>query len=475
EGVLLDPIGAIVAVVTLEIVLAETSSGAAAGLLGLPSRLGLGLLMGAVGGYLLARILRAERLVPAGLENVFTLAMVLALFEITNAIKPDTGILAVTVAGMIVGNLESRIGRELREFKEQLTLLLVGMLFVVLAADVELERIVELGWGGVAAVLALMLVVRPLGVWASTAGTDVGWQGRAFIAWIGPRGIVAAAVASLFARRLAAAGSGYGDDFRALVFLVIGATVVIQGLSAGWVAERLGVRRRSEQGFAIVGANPVARAVARLLAKWGEEVVLVDSNPMHTADAENEGFSVIYGNANEEPVFLRADVAGRRGFIACTPNEGVNVLLAERARREHRVPESYVLVRQETAGVTPERAADTGARILFGTPVDFDAWAHALRSGEAETELLTFAGEAETPLFGEEEEPPPEERSPARLAVVVRRGEAASPVSDRTVLRPDDTVAFLVQPGAIPAPPPPGRWRAEEPNPSEDRLQEIAE
>jgi len=246
EGVLIDPIGAIIAVVALEVVLAQELGTAARGLLGIPTRLLFGLATGVVGGFAMAKLLQIENLVPERLESILILALLLLLNEFSNAVMPESGIMAAPVAGMVVGNLPSGARSSLKEFKEQITIMLIGLLFVLLAADVRIAEVTGLGWRGVATVLVLMVVARPLDVAASTAGSALTWRDRAFIAWLGPRGIVAAAVASVFAHELTGAGITQGIELRALVFLVIAATVLLQGLSGGLAASLLGVRRRSK-------------------------------------------------------------------------------------------------------------------------------------------------------------------------------------------------------------------------------------
>lgn len=181
EGVLIDPIGAIGAVVLLEFVLASHGPGAEAGmaeLLGLPMRLVVGGVPGVVGGVGMGLLLKREDFLPSGLENVTILALVLALFETAQAIRPESGILAAAVAGIVVGNMDIHIEAELKHFKEQLTVMLIGLLFVLLAVTVELSAVAALGWRGVATIVVLMLVVRPLGVWACTLGSDLTTRAR---------------------------------------------------------------------------------------------------------------------------------------------------------------------------------------------------------------------------------------------------------------------------------------------------------
>lgn len=244
EGVLLDPIGAIGAVVALEFVMATYSAGTAAGtdaLFGLSTTVVAGIVLGAIGGLGMGLLLRDDALLPTGLENVTILALVLVLFEVSEAIRPESGIMAATVAGIVVGNMNSHVEEELKHFKEQLTVMLLGLLFVLLAGTVELEAIVGLGWRGAATVGALMVIVRPVSVWLCSLGTGLDRREKLLLGWISPRGIIAAAVAALVARTLPGSGA-QGAAFQALVFSVIAVTVTLQGGTARWVVERLGLR-----------------------------------------------------------------------------------------------------------------------------------------------------------------------------------------------------------------------------------------
>jgi NhaP-type Na+/H+ or K+/H+ antiporter len=241
EGIFGDAIGALVAVVTLEVILAPGGTSWTHGAWELLVRLGVGGLLGAFVGLLLAALLRYDFLIPTGLENVLSLATVLLLYQGSNWILPESGVVAVIAAGITVGNLESRQVEELREFKEQLTVLMLGMLFILLAADVGLSDIYALGWPGLLTVAALIFIIRPLNVLASTAGSDLNVRERIFIAWLAPRGIVAAAIASLFAQSLANAGIEGGQELRAMVFLVIAVTVTFLGLSSIPLSKALGL------------------------------------------------------------------------------------------------------------------------------------------------------------------------------------------------------------------------------------------
>lgn len=385
EGVLVDAIGAIVAVVALEVVISPAGS-LVSGAWHAISRLGFGALLGVAGGLGLAALLGREKLVPEGLESVFTLASAVALFQASNVAMPESGIVTVVMAGLVVGNAPAHVVPELREFKEQLTVMLIGLLFVLLAADVRVVEVTSLGWAGLGAVLALMLVVRPLNIFAGTFGTDLTLREKAFLSWLAPRGIVAAAVSSLFAQTLEEEGIAGGAELQAMVFLVIAVTVVVQGITGGAVAAWLGVRRPSNTGYVILGANDLGRALGRALRDGGEEVIFIDSNPDACRQAEQEGFRALHGSGLEEKVQLRAELDTRAGCLGVTSNEEVNLLFARRARKDFKVPRVWVAVRREHLGVTEKTVERLGARVLFGEPQNLGLWTLRLERGMARVE-----------------------------------------------------------------------------------------
>lgn len=234
------------------------------------------------------------------------------LFELSNAFVSESGITAAIIAGMVVGNMRSQALGEIAEFKEQLTVLLIALL----AADVRLASVAELGVPGALTVLALMIVVRPVCVALCTYRTGLSIREKLFLAWLAPRGIVAAAVASLFALQLTDAGIEGGVPMKALVFLVIAVTVTVQGILAGPIAHLLGVKRTTNTGLLFLGANSLARHLGRRFADAGEEVLLIDSNPDECRAAQEAGLKVFYGNGLE---IIRCDYDGAAGTGAKSP------------------------------------------------------------------------------------------------------------------------------------------------------------
>jgi len=447
EGVLIDPIGAIVAVVALDVALRPSIPSIANALVEVVTSLGGGAAIGFAGGWLITLVLRPRRLIPEGLENVFALSMVLLLFHAGNSIAPESGIAIVTVAGFVVGNTRHRSLRDLMEFKEQLTVLMIGMLFVILAADVRFAELQALGWAGIGTVLALMLVVRPINILVCAQGSELTWRERAFLGWIAPRGIVAAAVASFFALELDAAGIPGGSELRAMVFLVIAMTVTVQGLTGGIVARALGVRRDTA-GYAILGAGPLARTVGRALRDGGEDVILMDSNPDAVHAAQSDGLRVVFGNALEESTMQRAGLSGLAGCLALTPNEEINLLFAKTAREDFRVPHSWVALHSRDGHVTVDMVNGANASILFGEQKDLTLWDSCMRRGFGTVERWVFRGR-DSEAEGEDESAdgvPPEELTSALLPITRKRGGRCSPTSARPPRKGDEVTFIIFQP-----------------------------
>jgi len=389
EGVLIDPVGAIIAVVALDFVIRSTNHTETFTIFSLLSKFGLGLGIGVIGGLAIGALLKMEKIVPDELENTTTLAMVLLLFEASNSMIHESGIMTVTVAGMVVGNMNIPIHRKLVDFKEQLTIMLIGILFVLLAADVPIQDIKDLGWPGFATALTVMFLVRPANILSSTIGSDLTWKEKLFMCWIAPRGIVAAAVASLFANDLNEAGIPGGDSLKALVFLVIATTVISQGFTAGIFANILGLRRKQNDGFIIVGANVLGRLLARLLKSGNEDIIIIDRNNFDCNIAEKEGLNVIYGNALEENVLKRANLSSRRGVIGITPNEGLHVMLRKRVLNMSKETKVWLTIMNDSA-VSSAMIKSFDGKVLFASRIDIDLWTHRINQKSAITSNWTY-------------------------------------------------------------------------------------
>ncbi|MFK7895578.1 MAG: cation:proton antiporter [Myxococcota bacterium] len=392
EGVLIDPIGAILSVVILGLALSSGDPGASflthggGGL----ARVAAGSVLGIAAGFLLARVLRISSLLPDGLENVFALSSVLLLYAGAESLLSHSGVLAVTIAGVVVGNTRSPVERDLREFKDQLTVMFIGLLFVLLAADVRFAQVQALGWGGLLVVATLVFVVRPLGVWLCTLGSDLDRGERLFLAWVAPRGIVAAAIASLVAADLERSGIAGGIELRALVFLTIAVTVTLAGLTGGPVGTLLGVRLRERDTVAILTTDMLGLALGEELRRGGVPVVFLDSNPGGARRAQEAGFSVVFGDAIQERVMLRARMSFVRTVVALTANKTLNSVFVARARDRFGVPNGLVATSEAGVGLVSEQVESGTAKIVFDGPHDVERWDVRGRRGDMEVEYFTY-------------------------------------------------------------------------------------
>jgi hypothetical protein len=232
-------------------------------------------------------------------------------------------------------------------------------------------------------------------VLSATTGAAMSWREKAFLSWLAPRGIVAAAVASLFAESLAGAGIGGGRELRAMVFLVIALTVLVEGTLGGAVAGLLRVRRAGPSGYLVLGANALGRELARVLRGGGEDVVLLDTNRDACRIAVEEGLDAVHGSADDDELLDRLQLADRRGAVALTSNEDLNLHFARRARQEHRVPDTWVAQRTGHLAVSDEMIRTAGAHALFGRPGRLETWADRLERGAARVREMPGDGAAQ--------------------------------------------------------------------------------
>ena len=367
---------------------------------------------------------------------MFAAALVLLLFEACDAFVPESGIMAVTLAGVVVGNSKTSVDRDLREFKDQLSVLLIGLLFVMLAAGVRFEEVRALGLGGWLVVASLVFLVRPLQVFITTAGSELSLSERGFIAWVAPRGIVAAAIASIVARALESAGLEGGDELRALVFLTIACTVVVAGLSAGFVGNWLGVRLPGREGVAILGVGAIALALAEVLRAGGRGVVFLDSNPHKAREAEERGFGVVFGNAIQERTLQRAGFESVEAAVGLTGNKTLNGVFVERARELFGVPRALVAATEIDGGLVAEMLERDEADVVFEGHHDLERWEARARSGDIE--IVRFLYRPSEADQGGEDGPARGTAGERFIVLAIERGGVTRPMSTRFVLKPGD-------------------------------------
>lgn len=379
EGIIIDPLGALMAVLVFEVIISGQEHHA----LNVFGRMLLtGGVAGAAAAYALAVLLR-RHLIPEYLHNVTTLALVVGVFTVANVLQDESGLLAVTVMGMMLGNMKNVPIEDILDFKESLSLLLISLLFISLAARVDFRHFTELGWGAALLFIVILLVARPAMVLASTIGSKLSWQEKALLSWIAPRGIVAAAVSALFALRLEESQYEHADLLVPLTFMVIIGTVVLQSATARALADRLGVSEPEPRGVLIVGANAVSRAIAKALAERRFRVVIADTNWEDVRAARMDGITTYYGNVVSEHADRHLDLVGVGRLLAMSRRPALNALACTRYKNEFGGNNVFALQTSEEKGASEKQAIAThfaGPR-LFGEDVTNAMLASLLSQG----------------------------------------------------------------------------------------------
>ena len=265
---------------------------------------------------------------PDFLHASVTILAVLGAFTAANAVQSESGLFAVTVMGPVLANQRRVNVHHIMVFKESLTIILISGLFIVLGARLTLAQLELLNWPIVLFLLLLIVVARPLGVALCTLDSSLSLRERLFLAALAPRGIVAAAVASVFALRLRAESFPAADGIVPITFMVIIGTVLVYGSGAAFLARRLGLSKPGAVGFLIVGANVVARTLAAGLQSEGYQVLLVDTNPENTRQARLAGLPVTASSVLSSYMLDHIELTAIGRLLALTPNDEVNSLAA---------------------------------------------------------------------------------------------------------------------------------------------------
>ncbi len=370
EGVLIDAIGSVLAVVVLDVAL-NPAADAFAVVRDLGLRLGIGGLIGAIAGWLLGKFLQRATFLAEDTKSAVVIAAVLGLFGIAQEIQSESGLTAVVLMGIILRASEIPNSRALLKFKSQLIALIVSVLFILLSANLSIPSIFALGWGGVQTVLFMMFIVRPINVIVSTWGSSFTWRQKVFLSWCAPRGIVAASVASLFSILLTERGVNGGESIKALVFLTIAMTVFIQGLSAKLVAKLLGLDQSDISGLAIVGSNAIGILVARLFQANGQRVAIIDTSAELCKQAAAYDIPAFVSNGLDAKSLAEAGLDSLGTFVALTINTDVNIVIAQLAIKEFNPPKVFAVYIKEAES---DRNGQPEVQQAFSARVPIKTW-----------------------------------------------------------------------------------------------------
>ena len=383
EGIVIDPLGALLAVLVFDFIISSQSGNALETVSLVFGRIVLvGTTLGALAAFFLGHILR-RNLIPEYLRNVLSLTLVFAVYAGADYLARESGLLSVTVMGMVLANLKNTDIDDILDFKESLSILLISGLFIILAARIEFYQFRELGWHALGVLATIMLLARPIAVWVSSFTSDLKPREKLLIAWIGPRGIVAAAVASLFAIRLEAEGYPGASLLVPLTFFIIIGTVIIQSVTAKTIAHWLGVREPPATGLLIVGSGNVARIIGKALQKSGLKVILTDSNWENISQARMEGLNTYFGNPASEHADRNLDLTGIGKMLAMTGNTNQNSLASLRFKSEFGVQKIFQLKTNKEQIISEKHTLSTRHRgnRLFGEDITYGQMASLLRQG----------------------------------------------------------------------------------------------
>ena len=438
EGVLIDPVGAILAFVVLDTILNNDADPMNA-IVGLLLRFAVGAAFGAAGGSLMSLIFKRANFLSLELKNLVVLAVLWSLFALSQMIRNESGVMTTVVAGVVFANSSVPEERLLRRFKGQLTILSVSVLFVLLAADLSIASVFALGWGSLFTVLVLMFVVRPINILCCTWNSDLNWRQKVFLSWVAPRGIVAASVASLFGILLTQHGINGGDSIKALVFLTIIMTVVCQGLTAGFIAKWLQITSLEATGVVIVGCNPLSLLIAQLFQQRGEAVVMIDTDPKSRALAEAQNIRVIASSALDIGVLEEAKLESVGTFLAMTSNGEVNFVLAQRASEEFDPPRVLAVFPRDsqTTGSKNENKVDQA----FLPDLAIKTWNEYLNEGRVKLGTTTLA---ESEFMHQQEHMQALVRAGELVPLLVERDEYLQVMSANLEWQVGDRIIYLL-------------------------------
>ncbi|MDL5362324.1 cation:proton antiporter [Halalkalicoccus sp. NIPERK01] len=461
EGIVNDVTAAILAAVIFKAVTAQQIDPRNF-LVGFVERLGVGvgvgLLVAGLLWYVLTRVDLSSGNAPEN-ARLITFAGALVAYSVANTIATEAGVAAVATAGVVLGNVDIPYREEIEEFKGTIRLIVLSFIFIALAALIEIDTLLSMGLAGVAVVAIVALVLRPLLVFLSTVRTGLSFREKLFVSAVGPRGIIPAAIATLFALELQhlATQEGRGalvaqsNILAGTVFMVIVVTVVLQGGPARWFAERLDIL---PMRVLIVGSGKVGRSLAERLVERGEDVVVIEEDEETLQSSRSAGFTVKQGDGTDTDVLRSAGIENAKAVIAATGDDDTNLLVSQLARSTFDVEDVIARVNDpknvdplEELGVQTISSTDATAWAIDNAierPALSDWMTEIGRSGDVQEIEVTSEDLAGKSIATLAEDLP----NRCLIALVGRDGESRVPDADDT-LQYGDHVTFLGQTEAV--------------------------
>ena len=374
EGILIDPIGALVAVLVFEFISIEDQDAGYTreAFMEFGKIVLIGFAFGISGGYALYMAIK-KKLIPHYLLNVVSLSVVLLVFVQSDLFAHESGLLSVVVMGMFLGNSNLPNLKELLYFKESLSVLLISILFILLAANISLdEMLLVFNWQTALLLAVIIFILRPLGVFLSTTNSPLKTNEKLFISWVGPRGIVAAGIASLFGTKLVLLGEPGAEYITPLVFSVVLVTVLLNATTARLFAKIVGVFLKTPEGVLIVGASKFSRLIASYLQKNDRHVVLLDTNIFNINTAKELGLEAINADIYSVELTDNIELNDVGYLLAMTGSDEINTKAISRFGKEFGETGTYRLMTSEEL----QTNEPPSSKELFSDTHDFSKFTH---------------------------------------------------------------------------------------------------
>jgi len=384
EGILIDPIGALVAVLVFEFIsVGEGEAFTKTAFVEFGKILLFGTTFGFTFAHALAFSIR-KNFIPHYLLNVVSLSVVLLVYVEADIFAHESGLLAVVVMGMVMGNMNLPNLKELLYFKESLSVLLISILFILLSANINISDLELIyNWQTAALFAIIVFFIRPLGVFISTQGSSLKFNEKLFIGWVGPRGIVAAGIASLFGSKLLIRGEPGAEYITPLVFMIVLGTVLLNATTARLFAKVVGVFLKKSEGILIIGASKVSRLIGNYLQKNNRHVVLIDNNTSNVEKAKRLGLEAMTANIYSDPLTDNIELNDMGYLMALTGNSDINQFAINKFRKQFGENGAFRIVNSEEMK-DPENNPQEG---LFSHTDDFIRLTDAVRKYPAVHEI----------------------------------------------------------------------------------------
>lgn len=364
EAVLIDAVGAILAIVTLEFVL--TRHEITLSIAGFAGSLFIGAVTGIAFGFIIKYLICNTKIIPSASKSFFILGFVFLSYICSDAIVPESGLLTVVIVGIILSTMNYREKEKIQNFKEQITRIVTSILFVLLSANFNITQVNQYLIEGLIVVFIIILARFPV-IFLSTWKENFTAREKLFMSWLGPRGIIALSVASIATLKLKTAGVEKPDTVEILVFMLISVTVLLQGLSAKWLAGRLKILMKGDRGLIILGVNNISLMIADNWSSDRSDVLFVDSIRKNCQLAEKRGFACCEGNALDPATYSGVEIDNFTSVLAASDNNEINIIFCRFLKENSGIENLYTVLNEKASEELAEIIKIENIKLAFGT------------------------------------------------------------------------------------------------------------